>query len=647
MVQFPIQVVQVAYPPILEECLTLHDAANRFERVRQARNKPGLIARCPSCAIDGRDSRGEHLYLKEDPESDSRRYWHVSCISGCNETAILAAAGLRDSDRRIDEPMGAVSSPKTHVYQKTDGSYAFEKVKYEQAGGDKGYFQLCKLIDGKPAAMVKGKTGRMRYPTPTEAGLNGAADVLYRYPEIAEAIRRGETIYVGEGEKAADVMWIAGLAATCQPHGAGIGKWKQSHTTALSKSKRVVIVCDRDDVGELYSPIVFCALRSAGVNCVIVRSRTEGKKDDGYDHVMAGFGADDFVVAEDLMPPDPNRTRRRASEIKPQDVPWLAYPYLALGMLAGIEGDPGSGKSFIGSALATAVSVGAKLPFCEDAFPVGRVLMYMTEDSSEFTTVPRLQKFGANLELIEIDEEVFPLDLDGLARLKKDVSEVRPILVIIDPITAFIDAATKGTKAVIDVHGIMNGLKAIASEFGCCIVCLRHLRKSNVGDTNAIYAGIGDISIIGKYRTALQIRRNPDKTGQCVIAHVKSNVGPIGQSFGYEVRRGEQRDEYEFLWTGFTDATAESLANPQAANETKAVSGAKEFLTSLLTGQVYLQRDVMRIAKENGYCERVVRAAKVGLGVKSSNYGYADKQYRWTIEAPDPFAEPGEEEYRY
>ena len=70
---------------------------------------------------------------------------------------------------------------------------------------------------------------------------------IYRYPEVREAIWRGETIFIVEGEPCADILWQRGLAATTNIGGAK--KWLPSHTKDLSGANLVVLTPDRDRPG--------------------------------------------------------------------------------------------------------------------------------------------------------------------------------------------------------------------------------------------------------------------------------------------------------------------------------------------------------------------------------------------------------------
>ena len=72
--------------------------------------------------------------------------------------------------------------------------------------------------------------------------------VLYRLPAVLEAVRAGRTVFVVEGEKDVATLVGWGLDATCNPGGAGKGKWRPEYNESLYGAK-VVIIPDADDVG--------------------------------------------------------------------------------------------------------------------------------------------------------------------------------------------------------------------------------------------------------------------------------------------------------------------------------------------------------------------------------------------------------------
>jgi 5S rRNA maturation endonuclease (ribonuclease M5) len=76
--------------------------------------------------------------------------------------------------------------------------------------------------------------------------LKGVNPLLYRLPETIEAVSKGETVYIPEGERDVDNLTRLGLAATTNSGGAG--KWQDSFSDHLIGAD-VVILPDNDDPG--------------------------------------------------------------------------------------------------------------------------------------------------------------------------------------------------------------------------------------------------------------------------------------------------------------------------------------------------------------------------------------------------------------
>jgi len=84
----------------------------------------------------------------------------------------------------------------------------------------------------------------------------GGADttILYRLPEVIEAIANDREIVPVEGEKDADNLWAIGIPATCNAHGAADPtknqkpKWTLAHSEQL-RGARIVVLNDNDASG--------------------------------------------------------------------------------------------------------------------------------------------------------------------------------------------------------------------------------------------------------------------------------------------------------------------------------------------------------------------------------------------------------------
>jgi len=108
-----------------------------------------------------------------------------------------------------------------------------------------------KLVRVKRVDTPKGKKIKQQRWDETEwlFGLKGVKreDIPpYKYKEIREAIKAGQTIFIVEGEVCADALWKLGIPATTNIGGSG--KWRPSDTEDL-KGAKVVLVPDRDKPG--------------------------------------------------------------------------------------------------------------------------------------------------------------------------------------------------------------------------------------------------------------------------------------------------------------------------------------------------------------------------------------------------------------
>jgi hypothetical protein len=85
--------------------------------------------------------------------------------------------------------------------------------------------------------------------------------LLYRWPQVIEAIASEHTILVVEGEKDADSLWRIGIPATCNAHGAADPaknqqpKWKPEHSEQL-RGANIVVLNDHDPPGYAHADAV-------------------------------------------------------------------------------------------------------------------------------------------------------------------------------------------------------------------------------------------------------------------------------------------------------------------------------------------------------------------------------------------------------
>jgi DNA primase len=112
-------------------------------------------------------------------------------------------------------------------------------VRKDTGSGEKSIYQ--ERWDGKQWVKGLGEIKRENIP-------------IYRYTEVRQAITRGETIFIVEGEGKADLLWSLGLSATCNI--AGSEKWRPSDSEDL-KGATVILCPDRDKPGIKHMESIF------------------------------------------------------------------------------------------------------------------------------------------------------------------------------------------------------------------------------------------------------------------------------------------------------------------------------------------------------------------------------------------------------
>jgi putative DNA primase/helicase len=196
----------------------------------------------------------------------------------CDPEVILGRIGLTLADLFDDRPQrnGDGARPKlVRSYPYPDENYV---VLYTVERWEPGFDGRLKSFRQVPAS---GDTGK--------GAMAGVRRVLYRLPQVLDAVRRGDVVYVVEGEKDAEAMAAAGFCATCNVGGAG--KWRDDYSEVLAGSQ-VVVVADKDRAGYKHASDVADSLIAHGCDVRVVEAAV-GK--DASDHLGAGLSVSEFV----------------------------------------------------------------------------------------------------------------------------------------------------------------------------------------------------------------------------------------------------------------------------------------------------------------------------------------------------------------
>jgi hypothetical protein len=315
---------------------------------------------------------------------------------------------------------------------------------------------------------------------------------------------------------------------------------------------------------------------------------------------------------------------RCLADIAPQAVSFLWEPYLPLGKLTLLEGDPGQGKSWLAAAIAAAGSRGRGLPGLA-AFPPFRTLFLTAEDGLPDTLRPRLESLGADCGAVFACDQPLALDLEiGLATLAQALAAFAPRLVVVDPLVAFLGRATDIYRAN-EVRSVLAPLVKLVERHGCALLAVRHLNKAKLGRT--LYAGQGSIDFTAAARSVLLAGSAAEDADAHALIHIKSNLAPHGPALAYHLLPA-------FLWQGPSRLTANDLLAAAApADEASAEDDARTFLRSTLAGPDPLPaRLVLNAARDAGISQRTLKRAKRKEGVRTTRRGFgAGSTWLWSL----------------
>ena len=189
----------------------------------------------------------------------------LKCFAGCEFPDIVRALGLKESDFFQAQHNGTRPERRivaTYPYEDEQGKLLFEIVRFDP------------------------KDFRVRRP-----GENGewiwdlkkTRRVLYKLPEVTQAVQNEETIFVTEGEKDVDSLRKLGPTATTNPGGAG--KWRPEFSETL-RGANIVVLPDKDEPGLKHAAQVTKSLHGIAASVKLVELPGNGK--DASDWIAVG-----------------------------------------------------------------------------------------------------------------------------------------------------------------------------------------------------------------------------------------------------------------------------------------------------------------------------------------------------------------------
>ena len=298
-------------------------------------------------------------------------------------------------------------------------------------------------------------------------------------------------------------------------------------------------------------------------------------------------------------------------------VEWLWNPWLPIGMVTLLVGEPGIGKS--GLALAIVSSVIRGDPWPDRTKPRSRGLVVWVEtEAGEQINLSRAKAWDLPLNKITIasTEVVFPgghLDkADTFANLQQAANQEGVRLVVVDSLRGAHHQEENSSQIV----GLMTRLTSLARDCHVAVLVIHHVRKQQALDDDgriSLDRVRGSSAIVQTPRVVWAVDR-PDSSGngQVRLYQIKNNLDPFPDELGFQI----------------TEKGLEYGSAPEALICLSPREEAKEFLRTLLADGPVLACEVAVKAEAEGIYKSTLERAKKELPIKSER---ANGKWSWKL----------------
>ena len=299
------------------------------------------------------------------------------------------------------------------------------------------------------------------------------------------------------------------------------------------------------------------------------------------------------------------------SDVSAVPVKWLWEPYIAIGKITLLQGDPGCGKSTMMMNLIAELSKGGSTPDGRAFGSPQKILYQCSEDGAKDTIKPRLVAAGADCRNIAfIDEEVNSgLTLDD-ERIREAITEWKPSLVVIDPIQSYI-----GSDSDLQIAGrarkLMRRIGMWAATYKCAVVLIGHLSKRE--GAKDLYRGLGSIDVVAAARSVLQVEKSEEDEDIRIVRQVKNSLDSKGSDLMFAIR-----PLIGFHWI-VEESVIETVQKPIITDDTLPTNKhelAAVLIKKALENGAAESMEIRRIMAEYRIGDKTMNEVKMELGIK-------------------------------
>ena len=457
----------------------------------------GWLAFCPA-HDDGKKSKRRSLSIGVGESGNVL----LHCFAGCNSLDIAKRVGIEPAELFGDGAKSpAKAAPRARSgpapWPTRNGVPLSASWTYRDAAGAIiGHVGRYDGPDGKQYVPFFKRDGKS-----LTSGYVDGPRPLYALDRIAKAPE--ETVWIVEGEKAADALLALGIIATTSPGGSSAAA--RTDWTPLS-GRRVAIWPDNDEPGEAYARAVEVALselrQPVKAERIDVKKLNLQAKGDAHDWAAINPKAKaDDVKKLQRSRPDDRRFRTlsyveilEATEIEPQGV--FGDGLLDKSGVMIISAPPKRGKSYL--SIHAALCLASGIPFLRWPVPEPLPVLYVNAEIGLHRFRERIDKATSTLDEMQLGE--FGMRFHAATRpqidlsnpvdfgiIEREVSRVGAGLVVLDPVSSIWFGKENEAE---EVSKLFAAIRHLAAETGASFLLCHHSSK-NSGSQDDTYQARG------------------------------------------------------------------------------------------------------------------------------------------------------------
>ena len=520
------------------------------------------MASCPvSSHGQGNGDRNPSLCVTENDEGKPL----FKCFSGCSQESVFQA--VKDYGLLPDLPNITDFLTQIKPLPKPQEPVLEQEWHYTDEDGVTQHIkQRYKTFDAKGKTY---KQFRVDENGRRHASMTGANIVPYNLPEVDFARKTGRTVFLCEGEKAADALKTIGVVATCTHNGASnFPEDVVKHLVGLT----IAIVPDNDTVGWEYARKAVAALKSVTKSIRVVDLQLDEVKEDAYEFVYKYGGDKDrlvdltkatqAVVSEmDVTTPArlnnsvetqetqelelPQAPLQREGfkleawdDIEDEPVEWLVQGVIPQRSFVALYAPPASFKSFVALDIAECIATGRAF-LGNEITRRGAVLYIAGEGHGGIGTRIKALKIhhgtpeGTPVYFLrrQVNLRSSQTDLKDLVQAIDDLKAINEIsfeMIIIDTLARAFGGGNENASE--DMGAFITAAGAIQGKYECSLLVVHHAGK------DATKGLRGHSSLLGAVDTELEIIRIEGAQPPKGILHIsKQKDGEDGQHIGFRM----------------------------------------------------------------------------------------------------------------